>query len=77
MKHQNIGKSRLHDATLGALRAYIKRSETKAAALATVAKATGLGVYWLDVYARGKAGSPSVHRVETLYRHLTGKQIDV
>lgn len=45
--------------------------------LPEIFRATGIPFYWLKSFSSGKYANPSVNRVETLYRYLTGKDLEV
>jgi len=40
-----------------------------------IAKATGLGMHWIESVATGRIKEPSVNRVQCLYEHLTGTKL--
>jgi hypothetical protein len=46
-------------------------------ARASVARACGLHLNWLEKFAAGKFKDPSVNRVQALYEHLSGKKLEL
>lgn len=42
-----------------------------------IAALTGLKPTWVASFAQGRIKEPSVDKVETLYQHLSGKQLDL
>lgn len=40
-------------------------------------RATNIPENWLSRFAAGRVDDPSVNRVEALYRHLSGRQLEL
>lgn len=67
----------LHQVTFDLLWARIKSSVSKTLVMENIRESTGLGPSWIEKFAHDKGGSPSVDRIETLYKYLTGEQIKI
>lgn len=71
-KKRKLAPSRLNDYTL-----HLLKNRPRHITYAHIAEQTGLGRDWLQEYSRSRFDSPGVKQVETLYRYLTGHDLDV
>lgn len=45
--------------------------------LMDISRATGISLYWLQDFRKGRTEHPSVNRVQDLYEYLTSKKLKV
>lgn len=68
MKRVKSPQGSLHAVTMHLL----KQSEKS---LIEIYAETGISFYWLRKFANGEIKDPSVNRVQELYEHLSGKEL--